>query len=662
MPAQSSTFCQLPLDILQNIAFEVAIAEPLGLLDDLVALLQTCHHVHCLLSSTYTYNSYLYGRIFRHKFDSGSAARRFGDTAMYSRNLCSQLYDYCTALRCIRSGNISASTDVIKKTFWSSFFLLIENDGKNYAQLQWAGLGDFVDRFVRERLWDGHDEHHGWAVDSAVNSLALYLMWYTTDDEILRTESSEARRQLMEITRPYVIAPFRFSPFHAPDYFFHLPPLVGSLADPPAILRTPHGPYPRHPRHEELAEHVHYGISLRMRPPLIAIYAGLLYFARSEAVTYRIPTEFPADRAAAHARGIHGVGPTQEDFQKFNAHKGACVVPKGSWHLPEGQPAPSMAWEDDWNRMRHCLNPYVGRSPRRAVYTYGSLAGNWLGRMLTPDRSQYLAMVRSTDYAPGKPMMATLPISFCLREHHFVSPHSPVPCAAQTQQDRYPDDGITNAWFPAGTVRVERNNALEVTTARDGRVYKYETYREGKSSSHDESICASCRAQGQYERASGAERIRATEYIATYDFAPTDYAHDVASALEVVQTALGPDDLEDVLNAAEDEARAMYGSESHHVGDEGECGGARDIILTGETLPNHSEAWHHFTFYGRVRPWDGLVALVRVPSHNHDLGTTIFRGYVIANQNFIGSWRAWSRPQLLPLEGPFIASRAPNAE
>ncbi|EKM49501.1 uncharacterized protein PHACADRAFT_201211 [Phanerochaete carnosa HHB-10118-sp] len=86
---------------------------------------------------------------------------------------------------------------------------------------------------------------------------------------------------------------------------------------------------------------------------------------------------------------------------------------------------------------------------------------------------------------------------------------------------------------------------------------------------------------GQYERASGAERIQVAEYMATYDFTPTDYAHDVTSALEVVQTALGPDDLEGVLNAAEDKARAMYGLESYHVGDEEECGGVHDYLRGG---------------------------------------------------------------------------------
>lgn len=40
------------------------------------------------------------------------------------------------------------------------------------------------------------------------------------------------------------------------------------------------------------------------------------------------------------------------------------------------------------------------------------------------------------------------------------------------------------------------------------------------------------------------------------------------------------------------------------------------------------------------------------------MGMSIFRGYVVAGQNFVGTWRAWSSNRhAIPLEGPFVASR-----
>ncbi|KAG5652137.1 hypothetical protein H0H81_006155 [Sphagnurus paluster] len=66
-----------------------------------------------------------------------------------------------------------------------------------------------------------------------------------------------------------------------------------------------------------------------------------------------------------------------------------------------------------------------------------------------------------------------------------------------------------------------------------------------------------------------------------------------------------------------------------------------DILLVGSTDPASALAWHPFTYHGRVRPWDGLVALVRVPKRARDehLGRAVFCGYVVGGECFVGSWR-----------------------
>jgi hypothetical protein len=77
--------------------------------------------------------------------------------------------------------------------------------------------------------------------------------------------------------------------------------------------------------------------------------------------------------------------------------------------------------------------------------------------------------------------------------------------------------------------------------------------------------------------------------------------------------------------------QASYGDDEEDTYDTS-CTGIRDIIFTGavrhffvycllppahrclfrQTDPYHSMAWGRFTFLGRVRSWDGLLALVRV--------------------------------------------------
>lgn len=176
---QPSPFCKLPLSILENICLEVAVINPLGPPVDLIPLLQTCKSIYRSLA--WQFDRHLYARIFRAKFDTRAAIRRMGARAGYTSHLAKQLPIYSQCLKRIRKGDIHAST--VHKDLWTCFLMMVESDGKNEAQLvEWAGLTTFIDRVVRERLWEGRDDHHGWPAESSFNALALWLMWFTTDD------------------------------------------------------------------------------------------------------------------------------------------------------------------------------------------------------------------------------------------------------------------------------------------------------------------------------------------------------------------------------------------------------------------------------------------------------------------------------------------------
>jgi hypothetical protein len=93
---------------------------------------------------------------------------------------------------------------------------------------------------------------------------------------------------------------------------------------------------------------------------------------------------------------------------------------------------------------------------------------------------------------------------------------------------------------------------------------------------------------------------------------------------------------------------------------ESSCVGIRDIIFTGETDLNHGMAWGRYTFLGRVRPWDGLIALVRLPADPSQWGRTrwVFRGYLHYGKVLVGSWRGMTTDvESIPWEGPFVASK-----
>ena len=156
----------LPFDVLVNIALELAVVESHGPPKHLVALLLTCRSIYEALGSHAC--PHLYARIFRSKFDTRPIVRRFGSEPSKAPGLCAQLKLYCNALRRIRGGDIAAST--VEADMWCALFMMLENDGRNEEQLEWAGCKDFIDRYIRERLFYRSDETLGWPAESKVNA------------------------------------------------------------------------------------------------------------------------------------------------------------------------------------------------------------------------------------------------------------------------------------------------------------------------------------------------------------------------------------------------------------------------------------------------------------------------------------------------------------
>jgi len=169
--------CLLPHDILLRIAFELALADQTSNPLHLIPLLQTCRYVHHTLSMSSNHD--LYADIFKAKFDTSAPLRRFGAPALYSSNLTHQLARYCRVLKHIRRADIYSST--ILEDFWMAFIMMTENDGRNERQLAAAGLADYVEQFVLERLWEGRESTNQWPAESTINALALWLVWFTTD-------------------------------------------------------------------------------------------------------------------------------------------------------------------------------------------------------------------------------------------------------------------------------------------------------------------------------------------------------------------------------------------------------------------------------------------------------------------------------------------------
>ncbi|KAI0295023.1 hypothetical protein BC826DRAFT_1104480 [Russula brevipes] len=616
MQPHASPLFAIPVEILERIALEVALLSPLGPPADLIPLLCTCKYVHRTLS--FHSSNDLYAKIFRGMFDVDAVRRRFGRHALQSDVLAAQLRTYCTTLQRIRRGDIYAPD--VEHFLRTAFILVTENDGKNRAQLEWANTYGFVNNFVRHRLW--HDTVNGWPKDTPLHSLALWVMWCMTDTEILAHESQDDRNDLITRVLPYVVMAFKYLSYFAPDHQ-HFLPLPDEWEHSDLVsLQTAHGDYPiLPPRRDTIPETTHFDRTIRFRTPPITIAAKLIYFSRRETIPLVVPPGLPVDRPAALAQGISW-GPTQADIIEVNSHFGARFVPASHWDwkstlAPEQRIieedgawrrdllSPSAAWDNDWERFITCWDPWASVELKGTVYTFGSLDGLWQGRLLIPEQPGYLALATNPNYPEqfGEtfPFMSTWPFFMRLKEHHCISPQEPVPHGG-SEDDPF-DDGIRNAWFPPVDLAMHRGRATSPIAIRARR----------EEPMHD----------------------------VEDNFVPrhSDYEDDFAAA-GLGQPSHNDDDYMDTYETT--------------------CIGIRDIILTGETDSNHGMAWGRFTFLGRVRPWDGLIALVRLPADPNQRGRSrwVFRGYLHYGKVLAGSWRGMTMDvQSIPWEGPFVASK-----
>ncbi|PSR74766.1 hypothetical protein PHLCEN_2v9563 [Hermanssonia centrifuga] len=676
----------VPNTVLENIAFWCI--DPLGPPAALIPLLLICKDIYLKLlppglshASGERPDQYFYARIFKFLFDSGAIDRRLGPRPAYSRNLAAQLLVYCPALKRIRSGNIHA--DTVQDDLWSAYFMMMENDGRNAAQLlEWAGLKAFVDRFVRTRLLDGAT--NGWPCENIINSLAVWLLYATTDEATIISETPEKRGELMDLLRPYVTMPIRYPSFYAPDNHFEFPISRDFLERLPVTIRTPNGAYPvyRSPL-DSLARPMHYREPFYVRAPLISVSAKLLYFSRAEAVPQEVVEGTPLDRADAIARGITYILPTRVDYAEFNSHKAVKFLNNGSWE--RNQPI-SMHLDIDWDRSLYCFDPWSD-GPLNLPYTFGTLTGLWLGRINFPDM-RYFSRVMSRDYDALQQPMTYLPLAMYLREHHSINPRQRIPPGGDPKKEM--DDGVNNGWLPHGKMRLDRRG-LSLYDQQADVMYQCEHYVRGRPSSHNVDTCTNCIAKREREEARYAAQQEDVDAMDTDDDSegveysersqrsrrlggtfPDDESFDGemqrGENIRMQINAGLPDDtdIDEVLDAemASTEDSSEYLSDDGSVSDESddgeevECNGVQDVIITGETLPRHGDAWHHFVFYGRVRKFDGLIALVRRPISEPTRGVQIFRGYVIGGKTWIGNWRALTADiNSLPLEGPFVASR-----
>ncbi|KAH8835797.1 hypothetical protein DL96DRAFT_88734 [Flagelloscypha sp. PMI_526] len=132
---------------------------------------------------------------------------------------------------------------------------------------------------------------------------------------------------------------------------------------------------------------------------------------------------------------------------------------------------------------------------------------------------------------------------------------------------------------------------------------------------------------------------RCTEYETFIDGQPSSHSPALCPGCGEVR------DYSDHLEMQRQHIEDLYSSvgmtpPSHSPSHFSPCDGIRDIVITGETDLEIGQNWHHYHFLGRIRMWDGLVCILRIPK-NMAAGhhTQLFYGYHESDTNFVGGWR-----------------------
>ncbi|KAF8963146.1 hypothetical protein BDZ97DRAFT_1051779 [Flammula alnicola] len=622
--------------IWERIAFYAVASEEtfLGPPSEICSMLLISRSVYHQIS--YRRNTHLYARIFGFKFDLAAPTRRLSERWRTTACLASELIKRFQALRRIKSRQLHV------EDLWTAYLMMLESDGRNEAQLlNYAHLEEYLKSLIVYRT-NSQAQDLMWFKNPVVDSLVVWLLWVTSERGSIRCEDSQLRHSIIGILHSLIITGYQHSSVYAPDVFFTLPLCSGSDASFARALQVPR------------SEIIHYSHRLQLAAPVIAPAAIMALVVRADSVqdltnVPRVSHDLPRNRAEAIAQGHNG--PTAADIFDFHLNNRIHIVDRCQPVLDtrfiedldvddESDTAASCEvntgskrHDQDWYRLVACHDPWVGDMPLRGVvYGLGSMAGSWAGRLIEVDLELLTSLTTGHQANPSHSTISVRhrPLYWQLQEHHCLSPNEPVSLGVD---DNFLDDFL-NAWLPRGVTFTHLGDAVEVYDPLTGRTARYETVIP--------------RSAALYSK---TEKLSRSWICDESDGVIADNVPELASGLGNPDISIGPS-----LSIDDDDE---YCDTVSHL-----SSGVSDILITGKTGELYGDAWGHYTIYGRVRPWDGLTALLRIPSDPSEdhLGKWIFKGY-LHDQNFVGRWRETSTPMdSIGYQGGFVVYKTDDED
>ncbi|KAG6827447.1 hypothetical protein H0H92_011744 [Tricholoma furcatifolium] len=348
----------------------------------------------------------------------------------------------------------------------------------------------------------------------------------------------------------------------------------------------------------------------------------------------------------------------------------------------QGSNSKSRKWDMDWMRLRFCgsITRPPPRIPYGRVYEPGVMSGLWQGVMLVPPREFIQDITTNARHPPlgtlHSEMRTLMHMKIVVRFHelHGVQDEATSDFLDYPFSCRAP--GYTNGWFPgdkAPSIPAPRaNGKAYVRAGEEGRTYRYwRPNDQGARRLGNDALSSTEIATGVTERLRpapeeaqykhGARSCRRCCDNKKYQHLNEQRKHPSSDSGNEI------DDKDGLLETWDGEDNLSDNEDPHaHDRDrrgQGKCDGIRDILLVGHVDSDHAAAFGDHKFYGRIRPWDGMVNFVRMTKYVDDdgrsvWGTTNLFGNIVGYDTIVGTWRWGDQDPAIPgWEGPFTLSR-----
>ncbi|KLO16536.1 hypothetical protein SCHPADRAFT_937878 [Schizopora paradoxa] len=630
-----SSLDAVPNEILEHIAFYSGTEELLGPPSSLPILLTLSRKINGALSTATT--PHLYARIFAAKFDLAAPLRRLGPSALTASALMGELRSRCIVLKRIRaakdcledkSPGIANGEDMLDDVLSTAYFMMLENDGKNAAQLKdYAHIKSWLTKYWLDpggrSLSVPLLERAHWPKNDNRAALGMWLLWFFFDPGKY-IEDVDMKRKVSVVIKTFTIGAHRYpiSAVHWTDFFAaQTADIFASNFD---AITSVNDPRPstgrvierdaRGPRRPITIPFRHFSLeNIYFSPPPAALPAIVCYLALCAKEEQVLPTLLEIAGLHDGIPGYHNIAVGSDAFLASLDD--------------EDSSKQSFRWDCQWYR---CLAfgggvEQVFRAGgntaldaeglwKTGTYRLGSIEGFWEGVFSYTEFTSYASLLTG---APPQTLHSSLIAkhnqTWKLREYHLLadvpyssdapgpsrsSPKSHVPSgmpvvdpfpSTDQQQQQHEGQRLQPKPLPVGEAlraHLPPSSVLTITELADTLKFvlpeSYESPPSGMTPFTTES-------------SESADR-------------PGQGFHSNSKKVEYVYHRYRP----------ENEKR---------VGVEGDVSYAarvKDIIIVGE---GHS-SWGEFKLLGRIRAFDGLVCLSKEYTEG-DRGRWCYRGYLV---------------------------------